>query len=61
MKGIFLIELEERDGRIYFQKDRLVIPDDDEIRLRILQLAHDSLNAGHPEKTKQFDIIKHAY
>ena len=61
MKRIFLIELKKRNERIYFQKNRLVIPDDDEIRLKILQLIHDSFNAKHPEKTKQFDIIKRAY
>ena len=34
MKKIFLMKLKKRNGRIYFQKDRLVIFDDDEIRLK---------------------------
>ena len=35
MKEIFLTELEKRDKRIYFQKNRFVIFDNDEIRLKI--------------------------
>ena len=35
MKEIFFIKLEKRDERVYFQKNRLVIFDDDEIRLKI--------------------------
>ena len=34
MKKIFLTKLKKRDERIYFQKDRLVIFDNDEIRLK---------------------------
>ena len=34
MKKIFLIKLKERDKRVYFQKNRLVILDNDEIRLK---------------------------
>ena len=61
MKSVPLAELEERDGRVYFQQDRLVVPKDDDLRLRILRLAHDSPNAGHPGKTKQFEIIRRSY
>ena len=35
MKKVFLIKLEKRDERIYFQKNRLVIFDDNEIYLKI--------------------------
>ena len=52
MKEIFLTKLEKRNERIYFQKDRLVIFDDDEIRLKILQLTYNSLNAEHFNKIK---------
>ena len=52
MKKIFLTELEKRDKRVYFQKNRLVIFDNDEIRLKILQLAHDSFNIKHFKKIK---------
>ena len=33
MKKIFLMKLKKRDGRIYFQKNRFVIFDNNEIRL----------------------------
>ena len=35
MKKIFLTKLKKRDERVYFQKDRLMILDNDEIRLKI--------------------------
>ena len=35
MKKIFLTELEKRDERIYFQKNRFVIFDNNEIHLKI--------------------------
>ena len=46
------MKLKERDKRIYFQKNRLVIFDNDEIRLKKFQLTHDSLNAKHFKKIK---------
>ena len=36
MKKIFLIKLKKQDERIYFQKNRFLIFDDDEIHLKIL-------------------------
>ena len=36
MKKVFLTKLKKRDERIYFQKNRLVIFDNNEIRLKIL-------------------------
>ena len=35
MKRVFLIKLKKRDERIYFQKNHLVIFNNDEIRLKI--------------------------
>ena len=52
MKKVFLIELKEQNERVYFQKDRFVIFDDNEIHLKIFQLTHDSLNAKHFNKIK---------
>ena len=34
MKKIFLMKLKKRDERLYFQKNRFVILDNDEIRLK---------------------------
>ena len=52
MKKIFSIKLKERNERVYFQKNRFVIFNDDEIRLKILQLTYDSFNAEHFKKIK---------
>ena len=35
MKEIFLTKLKKQNERIYFQKDRFMIFDNDEIRLKI--------------------------
>ena len=52
MKKIFLTKIKKRDKRIYFQKNRLIIFDDDEIRLKKFQLTHDSFNIKHFKKIK---------
>ena len=61
LKGVSLTKLDERDERIYFHSDRMLVPDNDDLRLRILRLAHDSPNAGHPEMTKQYELVSRAY
>ncbi len=61
LKGVPPAELDERDERIYFHGDRMLVPDNDDLRLRILRLAHDSPNAGHPGKTKQYGLVSRAY
>ena len=38
-----------------------MIFDDNEIRLKIFQLIHNSFNAKYLKKIKQFDIIKRVY
>ena len=52
MKETFLTKLKKRDERVYFQKDYFVIFDNDEIRLKILQLIHDSFNVKHFKKNQ---------
>ena len=52
MKKVFLIKLKKQNERIYFQKNRFIIFDDDEIRLKFFKLIHDSFNAEHFEKIK---------
>ena len=47
MNGFPLAESEVRDNRIYF-RGRLFIPDNDELRLRLIQQAPDTPIAGHP-------------
>jgi hypothetical protein len=59
-KKITLSECEERDGRLYYQ-DRLVVPDHDELKLKILQHVHDSPVGGHLGRFKTLDLIRREY
>ena len=60
MKGFPLAESEVRDNRVYF-RDRLFIPDNDELRLRLIQQAHDTPIAGHPGRAKTQEIMTRNY
>ena len=53
LPGIPLAECQLRQGRVYF-RDQLVIPDDDALRLRLIQLSHDTPVAGHPGGIKTY-------
>jgi transposase InsO family protein len=66
-KQISLSECEIRNDpyditkdRLYY-KGRLVIPDSDELRFKILQEAHDSPVAGHPGRTKTLALVSRYY
>ena len=61
-KDISLSECTLRDGRLYF-RDRLYVPDVGDLGLRtlLLQLAHDSVETGHPGKNKLYEIISRDY
>ncbi len=50
----------KKDGLIQF-KDRIAVPSDDEVKLRILQSKHDHTTAGHPGTHKTFDLVKRDY
>lgn len=58
--GIQLAECENRDGSLYF-RNRKYVPKSDRLRLRILQLAHDSVAGGHPGRAKCQELISRAY
>ena len=60
MKGFPLAECEARDNRVYF-RGRLFIPDDNELRLRLIQQAHDTPIAGHPGRAKTQEIMTRYY
>jgi hypothetical protein len=47
-------------NRIYF-RDRLFIPDDEELKLQILLNIHSSAPAGHPGKHKTTDLLRRSY
>ena len=55
-----LAECEERNKSLYF-RDRKYVPNSNRLRLRIIQLAHDSVAGGHPGRAKCYKLISHAY
>ena len=58
--GIPLAECEERDGALYFRGKRYV-PNSNKLRLRLIQLAHDSVAGGHPGRSKCYELVSRAY
>ena len=58
--SIPLAECEERDGALYFRGKRYV-PNSNKLRLRLIQLAHDSVAGGHPGRSKCYELISRAY
>lgn len=55
LKDISLSECRIAGNRLYF-RDRLYVPDT-ELRLLLLQLAHDSVETGHPDKNKLYVLL----
>jgi hypothetical protein len=55
LKDISLPECRIAGNRLYF-RDRLYVPDT-ELRLLLLQLAHDSVETGHPDKNKLYVLL----
>ena len=55
-----LAECEERDGSLYFREKKYV-PNSDSLRLRIIQLAHDSTAGGHPGRAKCYELVSRVY
>lgn len=61
LKGFPLAECAIANDRVIFRGHRTFIPEDEPLRLRILQIAHDSPSAGHPGKTKMFELVSRCY
>ncbi|KAF7565970.1 hypothetical protein PtrM4_054040 [Pyrenophora tritici-repentis] len=59
-KILTLSECEARGGRLYYH-DRLVIPDNDELKMKILRAAHDSACSGHPGRGKTIELVQREY
>ena len=60
LKNFFLSETKLVDGRIYF-RDKMFVPDVGQLRLRFIQKSHDDPAAGHPGKTKTYEILSRYY
>jgi len=57
---IFLVECEEHENHLYFQKRRYVL-NFDKLRLHIIQLAHDSVVDDYSERIKNYKLISQVY
>jgi len=55
-----LAECEEHENHLYF-RERKYVPNSDKLRLRIIQLAHDSVAGGHPGRAKCYELVSQAY
>jgi len=51
---------DQNQDRLYY-RGRLVIPDLDELKLKLLQYIHDSPIGGHPGRTKTLDLVSRSY
>jgi hypothetical protein len=58
-KEVSLLECTINEGQLYFCK-RLYIPKD-ELQTLLTQLAHNSVESGHPRKNKLYKLISHSY
>ena len=59
-KKITLGDCENRNSRLYY-RSRLVIPDNDELKVKILRAVHDAPSGGHPGRGKTLELIQREY
>jgi len=57
---ITLAECERRGPHLYY-RNRLYVPDDDEVKSELLRLHHDRPSAGHPGRSKTHRLITRHY
>jgi hypothetical protein len=48
------------EGKIFF-RDKLFIPDEEELKLQIITRTHSSAPAGHPGRSKTIDLLRRTY
>jgi len=60
LREITMGECREQDGRIRYRGKRY-IPEDDQLRLRLIQDHHDTALAAHPGRAKTFDLLDRQY
>ena len=59
-KKLSLSECEEREGRLYY-RGRMMIPDHDELKIKLLRITHDAPAGGHPGRGKTLDLLQREY
>ncbi len=57
---ISLVKWEEHENHLYFWERKYML-NSDKLRLRIIQLAHDSVIDDHSERAKSYELISQVY
>jgi len=60
MREITVAECSEKEGQLYF-RERKYVPEDPELQLRLIREHHDVPLAGHPGRSKTFDLLSRQY
>jgi len=60
LKEFLLAKCTLRSNRVYY-KDKLLILEDEKLRLCLLQLSHDTSIANHSERVKIYKILSRHY
>jgi hypothetical protein len=60
LKEITVAECAEQEEQISY-RGKHYVPEGDQLRLRLIQKHHDTALAGHPGRTKMFDLLDIQY
>ena len=60
LKEITVAECSEQDGRLFY-RGKQYVPEDPELQLRLIKEHHDTPLAGHPGRSKTFDLLSRRY
>jgi len=60
MREITVAECSGKEGHLYYRGKRYV-PEDPELQLRLIREYHDTALAGHPGRSKTFDLLSRQY
>jgi hypothetical protein len=60
MRENTVAECSEREGQLYY-RGRKYVPEDPELQLRLIKEHHDTPLAGHPGRSKTFDLLSRHY
>jgi hypothetical protein len=60
LKEITVAECTEQEGPVWY-RGRRYVPEDNQLRLRLIQEHHETALAGHPGRAKTFDLLDRQY
>jgi len=60
LKEFLLAKCTLQSDRVYY-RDKLLILEDEKLRLRLLQLSHDTSIMNHSERVKIYEILSRHY